>query len=161
MKKLIRTLPLAAALIAPLAGAALALDEVNISTGATLAGPGLAAHGYDVVAYFSRGAPTQGSDKFAIAHNGATYRFASKENLDAFQANPAEYEPAYGGFCAYGVALGKKFDGDPNLWKIADGRLYFNLNADIQATWAKDVAGNIAKANGNWTRIRGVPVGKL
>ena len=40
--------------------------------------------------------------------------------------------PAYGGFCAYGVALGKKFDDDPRYWKIVDGKLYLNLDGDIQ-----------------------------
>ncbi|KAB2850623.1 MAG: YHS domain-containing protein, partial [Hyphomicrobiaceae bacterium] len=114
MMKLIRSLLLAASLIAPLSGAAFAVDEVNVSKGATLAGPGLAVHGYDVVAYFTNGAPLLGGDTFAVAHNGATYRFASQANLDAFKANPAKYEPAYGGFCAYGVMLGKKFDGDPH-----------------------------------------------
>jgi hypothetical protein len=161
MNKLLGILPLAAALMAAAPGTATAADEVNVSKGATLAGPGLAAHGYDVVAYFTTGAPVLGSDAFAIAHNRATYRFASQANLDAFRANPARYEPAYGGFCAYGVALGKKFDGDPQYWKIVGGRLYLNLNADIQTTWAKDIAGNVAKADTNWTSIRGVPVSKL
>ncbi len=161
MKKLIRSLALASALVSPLAAPALAADEVNVSRGATLAGPGLAAHGHDVVAYFTAGAPALGSDKFAFAHNGATYRFANQANLDAFKANPAIYEPAYGGFCAYGVALGKKFDGDPRLWKIVDGRLYLNLNSDIQAEWSKDVPGNLSKSETNWTKIRDVAVGKL
>src|SRR6476620_7726887 len=102
-------LPLLAAM-AP-AAAARAADEVNVSTGGTLAGPGLAAHGYDVVAFFTAGKPTIGSDAHALAHDGGTHRFASKANLDAFKANPSKYEPAYGGFCAYGTALGKKFDG--------------------------------------------------
>jgi len=69
--------------------------------------------------------------------------------------------PAFGGFCAYGVALGKKFDGDPNFWKIVNGRLYLNLDGDIQAEWAKDTAGNITKADGNWGRIRATAVDKL
>ena len=161
MKKLIRSLPLVAALALTLAAPAFAIEEVNVSRGATLAGPGLAAHGHDVVAYFTAGAPTLGSDKFALAHNGAAYRFASQANLDAFKANPAKYEPAYGGFCAYGVALGKKFDGDPRYWKIVDGRLYLNLNGDIQAEWSKDVPGNLSKSEANWTKIRDVAVGKL
>jgi YHS domain-containing protein len=129
-------------------------DEVNVSKGGTLAGPGLAAHGYDVVALFTEGSPTIGSDAYAIAYGGGTYRFASQANLDAFKANPSKYEPAYGGFCAYGVALGKKFDGDPRFWKIVDGRLYLNLNGNIQSEWSKDVASNIAKADTNWGRIR-------
>jgi YHS domain len=141
--------------------ATLAADEVNVTKGATLAGPGLAAHGYDVVAYFDRGRPTHGSDRFAVAHEGATYRFASQANLDAFKANPAKYAPAYGGFCAYGAALGKKFDGDPLLWKIVDGRLFLNLNEDIQKKWSADIAGNVAKADENWRQIEHRPVREL
>jgi hypothetical protein len=143
-----------------LPGAAFALDEQNTSRGATLAGPGLAAHGYDVVSFFS-GQPTLGSDKFAVAHNGATYRFANQADLDSFNADPAKYEPAYGGYCAYGAVLNKKFDGDPRFWKVVDGRLYLNLNGDIQAKWSEDISGNIKKADSNWTKIKAVAVDKL
>ncbi len=142
-------------------GAGEAPDEVNVSKGGTLAGPGLAAHGYDVVAFFTAAKPAFGSDAHAVAHGGGTYRFASQANLDAFKAAPGKYEPAYGGFCAYGTALGKKFDGDPRYWKIVGGRLYFNLNGDIQAEWSKDIPGNITKADGNWQRIHGTPVARL
>jgi YHS domain-containing protein len=140
---------------------ALANDEINVSMGATLAGPGLAAHGYDVVAFFTEGKPVIGSDAYALAHDGGTYRFASQADVDTFKADPRKYEPAYGGFCAYGAALGKKFDGDPRFWRIVDGKLYLNLNGDIQTEWSKDVAGNIQKGNVNWDRIRAIPVSKL
>jgi hypothetical protein len=30
-----------------------------------------------------------------------------------FKADPAKYEPQYGGYCAYGVAQGYKPDTDP------------------------------------------------
>jgi YHS domain-containing protein len=148
-------------LLASFIGSAQAANDVNVSTGVTLAGPGLAAHGYDVVAYFTDGKSVIGSDAYAVAHAGGTYRFASQANLDAFKADPAKYEPAYGGFCAYGVALGKKFDGDPRYWKIVGGRLYLNLNSDIQAEWSKDISGNIAKAETNWGRIHNVAAVKL
>lgn len=150
---------LAAALAVALmgAGTALAGPEVNTSAGGVLVAgkpaPGLAVHGFDVVAYFKDGAPKQGDARFATVHNEATYRFASKANLDAFLKNPAKYEPAYGGYCAYGVAVGAKFDGDPRFWKIVDGKLYLNLSGDIQAAWNKDVPGNIQKANTNWKSI--------
>lgn len=136
-------------------------DEVNVSTGTTLAGLGLAARGYDVVAYFAAGEAVIGSDKFAVAADGATYRFASQANLDAFKANPAKYEPAYGGFCAYGTTLGKKLDGDPRLWRVVDGKLYFNVNEDILAKWDEDTKGNISKADQQWPKIRTVPAEKL
>ena len=114
-----------------------AADEVNVSTGATAAGPGLAVHGYDVVAYFSESAPRRGSAEFAALHEGATYQFA----------------PAFGGFCAYGVSVGKKFDGDPTFWRIHAGRLYLNLNAEIQKAFNEDVAGAVAKAEQSWRKI--------
>ena len=154
-------LPLFAFLALLLATPVHAADEVDVTSGATLAGPGLAVHGYDVVAYFSTGKPVLGSDKFAMAHDGGTYRFASQANLDAFKADPTKYEPAFGGFCAYGVALGKKFDGDPRFWKIVGGKLYLNVNGDIQAKWGEDIAGNIKKADGNWTNIHDTAVDKL
>ena len=38
------------------------MDEVNVSKGGTLSDPGLAVHGYDVVAFFTQGQPVLGSD---------------------------------------------------------------------------------------------------
>ncbi|MFM9942753.1 MAG: YHS domain-containing (seleno)protein [Hyphomicrobiaceae bacterium] len=132
--------------------------EVNVSTGIVLAegkpAPGLAVHGYDVVAYHTEAKPVKGDSKFAAVHGAATYRFASQAHLDLFKANPAKYEPAYGGYCAFGVSVNAKFDGDPNNWKIVDGRLYLNLDNGIQAMWLKDIAGNIKKAEAIWPGIK-------
>jgi len=137
-----------------LAVPAFAGPEVNTATGAVLVAgepaPGLAVHGFDVVAYFTEGKPAQGDANFAVVHDEATYRFASQANLDAFKADPAKYAPVYGGYCAYGVSVGAKFDGDPRYWKIVDGRLYLNLDAGIQQAWLKDVPGAIKKADANW-----------
>jgi YHS domain-containing protein len=138
---------------------AFAGPEINTSTGITLAdgkpAPGLAVHGYDVVAYQTEGKPVRGDAKFAVVQSEATYRFVSQANLDLFKANPAKYEPAYGGYCAFGVSVGAKFDGDPNLWKVVDGKLYLNLDPGIQANWLKDIPGNIKKAEVNWPGIKG------
>ena len=130
-----------------------AADEINVVPGLSIAGAPLALHGYDPVAYFTEGGPRRGSDQFVHVHDGAAYRFSSEAHLEAFAADPARYLPAYGGFCAFGVSVGKKFDGDPNLWKIEDGKLYLNLNEEIYATFLKDVDGNIRKADGNWPEI--------
>ena len=128
--------------------------EVNVSTGMTLVGAPLAMHGYDPVAYFTEGRARVGKAAFTSKHGNAAYRFAGKANKQKFEQNPQRYVPQYGGYCAFGVAVGAKFDGDPTLFRIVDDKLYLNLNPDIQATWQKDIAGNIAKADGNWTQIR-------
>lgn len=129
-------------------------NEVNTSTGMTLAGAPLAIHGYDPVAYFTEGQARVGLAKFTATHNGAAFRFVSQGNKDAFEGNPERFVPQYGGYCAFGVSVGAKFDGDPTLWRLVDNKLYFNLNPEIQANWLKDVPGNITKADQNWTRIR-------
>lgn len=147
----------AAGLIATATLPALAGPEVNTATGAVLVNgkpaPGLAVHGFDVVAFFTDSKPVQGDAQFSTVYKAATYRFASQEHLATFKSNPEKYVPAYGGYCAYGVALGAKFDGDPRYWKIVDGKLYLNLSKDIQEAWAKDIPGSLKKANNNWTAI--------
>ena len=144
----------AVTLIVGLSPVALAGVDVNTTRGLTITGPGLALHGYDPVAYFTEGKPVMGQATHATTHNDATYRFSSKANLKAFKASPAQYVPQYGGFCAYGVSVGAKFDGDPHLWRIEDGKLYLNLNPKIQKLWEKDILGNIIKANENWLVIQ-------
>ncbi len=128
--------------------------DVNTTQGLTLAGPGLALRGYDPVAYFTEGKPVIGTATYTATHHEATYRFATEANLDAFKANPDQYVPQYGGFCAFGVAVGAKFDGDPELWRIENGKLYLNLNPDIQEQWEKDLAGNLVKADKKWPGIK-------
>jgi YHS domain-containing protein len=137
------------------ANMALAGTETNVSSGLTAKGPGLAVHGYDVVAYFTDGQPTRGRAKYSIVYEDATYRFANEEHLEAFEDNPEKYLPQYGGYCAYGVAVGAKFDGDPHLWRIVDGKLYLNLNEEVQATWQKRISRYIKKGDRNWPRIAG------
>lgn len=117
---------------------------------------GLGAKGYDVVSYFTDGRPVPGSDRYTAEYGGAKWQFASAQHRDAFVANPEKYAPRYGGFCSWGVAQGRLFDVDPvNGWKIVDDRLYLNFNADLNATFAKDAASFIAKAERNWPALNG------
>lgn len=109
--------------------------------------------GYDTVSYF-QGKPIMGSKEFKVEHAGATYYFASAENMKTFQADSAHYAPQFGGFCAMGAALGKKLDVDPSQYKVVDGKLYLNVNADVFKKWSEDVSGNISKADANWPSIQ-------
>lgn len=128
-------------------------NELNTSVGWTLKGAPLAVHGFDPVAYFTQDEAVQGKAQFSLAYQGGTYRFISEHNKQMFQKNPDAYRPMYGGFCAYGTAKGKKFDGDPRLFKVVDGKLYFNLNPDVYKKWLEDPEGFIKKADSNWKKI--------
>ena len=132
---------------------AFAYDETSKSA-INIDKAGLAIRGYDPVAYFTVGKPTKGESRFSAKHEGATYYFATAANRDAFQKEPAKYAPAFGGFCAMGAVFDKKLDGDPELWRIVDGKLYLNVGAPAQKRWLEDVPGNISKAGQNWTRIK-------
>lgn len=138
--------------IVPLA--AHAYDE-NSTAAINVDAKGIGLKGHDPVAYFTVGAPTVGKSEFKASHAGITYLFASAANRDAFKAAPAKYAPQYGGFCAMGVALEKKLDGDPNAWHIADDKLYLNVNKDVQKKWLQDVPGNNKKADEIWPQIKG------
>jgi YHS domain-containing protein len=137
----------ALAVIAPVSPSA--AQEGGIYTG-LLSRTG--AGGHDVVAYFREGRPVRGVSRFSHEWRGATWRFASAANRDAFAANPAAYAPAYGGHCAWAAAQGYKAKGDPEHWRIVDGRLFLNYNADVQQKWEKDIPGFIAAADGSWAQ---------
>ncbi len=156
--KAITSISIAAAVLMAVSAPALAGPEVNTAPGLVLVAgkpaPGLAVHGYDVVAYFTQGKPVAGDASHSVIHKEATYRFSSKANMQAFKSNPAKYVPAYGGYCAYGVSVGAKFDGDPRYWKIVDGKLYLNLDKSISEAFAKDIPGSIRKADAKWPGLR-------
>ncbi len=132
-----------------IAGPALAGGTVN----KTLFGTTL--KGYDAVAYHTAGRPVEGSTRFSYRWRGATWHFASVEHRDLFAADPERYAPAYGGYCAYGMAQGAKIDIDPSAWRIVDGKLFLNVNKRVQRIWTKDVPGYIARANGHWQKLMG------
>jgi YHS domain-containing protein len=115
----------------------------------------VAVSGHDPVAYFTEGRPVRGSKAFTATWAGAEYRFASAANRDAFRANPARYAPQYGGYCAWAVSQGYTASADPAVWRIVDGKLYLNYNAEIGRRWGQDVTGHIARANSNWPKVLG------
>jgi YHS domain-containing protein len=132
------------------AGAQAASKNYNLDSN------GLALQGYDPVSYFDAGRAAKGKPEFTAGVNGATYRFATHANRQKFLADPAKYEPAYGGWCATAMAEGKKVEIDPGNFKVTDGRLflfYKSLLADARKAWNKDEAGLRAKADANWKRI--------
>ncbi len=136
-------------LVLLLAPAALA-DEPEIYTGF---GSSLAVGGYDTVAYFSEGQPVKGSMDFTLDYKGATWRFSSQENLEAFEQDPDAFAPQYGGYCAWAMAMGNLAKGAPKVWTLHEGRLYLNISRGIQKKWEKDIPGFIEKADANWPGI--------
>lgn len=141
MKTIITSL----AATALLATSAVAGNLVNVSGTSNAA-----VNGFDPVAFFIDSKQVNGSPIIVAEHKGATYYFATEEHKKLFTANPDKYAPQFGGFCAYGVALGKLFPVDINTWQVRDSKLYLNLNPDILKKFNADIADNLAKATQNW-----------
>lgn len=114
---------------------------------------GVAIAGYDPVAYFTDAKAVEGTKRHSFDWYGATWHFVSEANRDIFAVDPEKYAPQYGGYCAFGVSRGYAVKVDPTAWKIAGGKLYLNYNHDVQAEWAKDIAGHIEKADANWPKV--------
>lgn len=135
-----------------------ALDDYDLGK------DGLAISGYDPVAYFAEygGKPRKGSKKITARHRGVLYRFSSEANKKAFLAEPARFEPMYGGWCAWAIHDGKgsKTEPNPKSFTVEDGRLYLFYDGfwgDTRKSWKKKGSAPKlkSKADGNWKRISG------
>jgi YHS domain-containing protein len=112
-----------------------------------------AINGYDTVAYFTVGKPVKGQDSLVHEWMGAKWKFSTQAHLEQFKASPEKYAPQYGGYCAYGVAQGNLVKVEPDQFTVQDGKLYLNYDADVQATWKKDIPGYIKAADAKFSSL--------
>lgn len=118
---------------------------------------GIAIQGYDPVAYFTQKKAVKGKSSITSTYEGVVYNFSTQANKDAFVKTPANYEPQYGGWCAYAMgSSGEKVEIDPETFKIVDGKLYLFYNAYFNNTlksWNKDETNLKKKADSNWKKF--------
>ena len=161
MTRFIKTSTAITAFILATSASVLAADEHNVSTGVTAAGAPLGLHGIDAVTLATLNAAAEGDAAYTVVDDGVAYYFASAESANRFKAAPDNYKPQYGGFCAYAVALGKKFDGDPRYADIVDGKLYLFVNAAVFEKYLNDKQNTLEKAEATWPSIEHVAVEDL
>ena len=117
----------------------------------------VAIQGYDPVAYFTQKKAVKGKTTIAATHDGVVYNFSSQANKDIFIKNPVNYEPQFGGWCAFAMGdSGEKVEINPETFKILDGKLYLFYNAFFNNTlksWNKDEVSLKKKADTNWKKI--------
>lgn len=135
-------------LLSTLCFSAAAKDAIN----STLFG-NLAIEGFDTVAYFTDNRAVKGNRQFETTWMDATWRFSSAQNRDLFAANPEQYAPQYGGYCAYAVAQNSTAGIEPEQFEIVDGKLYLNYNAKIKTLWLEMRDDYILAADSNWPGV--------
>lgn len=150
----------------------LLLGQVAIYTATVMAQPsraylnsrnldssGVAIEGYSPVAYFTHGKAIEGKKQYAVDHENVTYYLASEKEKQVFSRNPDAYLPAFGGWCAFGMAIQDKFPVDPKSFKIVDGRLFLflkNSNVDALKLWKDGKQDELVKkAESHWKKVKG------
>lgn len=118
---------------------------------------GVALEGYCPVAYFAVDEAVRGKPEHASTYDGVTYWFVSADAQAAFDREPERYLPAYGGWCAFGMAVEDKFPVDPTNFAIVDGRLMLFLrNRDVDALelWRQgDESELVRTADAHWAKV--------
>ena len=113
---------------------------------------GVAVGGYDPVSYFSDSA-TVGSSSFESTLNGVTFRFASAQHKQAFDADPSQYAPQFGGFCSYAASKGFTATIDPTAFRVHEKKLYLFNDASMRDKWTAELPnGVIEQAHTNWKK---------
>lgn len=111
---------------------------------------GVAIHGYDPVAYHSKGEATRGDEAFSYRWNDATWLFENETSRDAFADDPERYAPAYGGYCAWAMSNDAIADIDPERWTIEGGTLYLNYSRWTKLRFDADIDERAQAADQNW-----------
>lgn len=111
--------------------------------------PPVSLKGHDPVSYFTDGRPVKGSTGINYDFDEARYLFSSQKNRERFASSPERYTPQFAGLCATGLALGRKAEADPSVFKIVDGKLYVFFDARAREMAEKDPS-LLAKAHQNW-----------
>jgi YHS domain-containing protein len=114
---------------------------------------GLAIGGYDPVAFFTDGKPTQGRPEFELRYRGAVWRFCNVGNRAAFAEHPDIYMPQFGGYDPVSVARGVAVAGNPDFWVIADQRLFLFYDRGRRETFAADPRRFVGAARRKWPAL--------
>jgi YHS domain-containing protein len=133
-------------------GATMAIAETAAPLNQTA--EGIAMDGFDVVSYFTGGAPAKGDVSHAVEYQGAQWLFASQQNADAFGADPARYAPRNNGWCSYAVSEGYGAEVDfVNGWAVIDDALYLNWDQSVRDLFLAEQDTRIAASQANWPAV--------
>lgn len=119
----------------------------------------IALQGFDPVAFHTVGKALKGQPSISTEHLGYKYIFASEANKALFEEDSQTFLPAYGGYCAYGIANDMLFPIEIDTWEIVDGRLVLQFSQDVKTKFSERKDDNTRKANQNWTGLSSSPAG--
>ena len=113
---------------------------------------GVALKGYDVISYLEK-RDEKGSKVNVASFGGVTWWFTSAEHRRMFLADPAQFVPQYGGFCAYSVGRGAAATADPRVYSVVGGKLYLFFDPAVKTVWEQEQKVSITNADRNWPKL--------
>ena len=116
---------------------------------------GVAIQGYDPVAYFKQNKPVKGLPSNQSVYQGAKFYFASAADKKEFDKSPSKYAPAYGGYCVNNLRKGKLVNGDPNVFFVYKGKLYFCSEKKGVEEFEKNIDQNLDETYDRWRQLFG------
>ncbi len=116
---------------------------------------GVAIQGYDPAAYFKQNKPVKGSPANQSIYHGARFYFASVADKKEFDKNPSKYAPAYGGYCVNNLRKGKLVNGDPNVFFVYKGKLYFCSEKKGAEEFKKNIDQHLDETYDRWRQLFG------
>lgn len=114
---------------------------------------GTAIDGYDTTAYWRNGAAKSGSATHSAQWHGTPWHFSDAETAALFQAAPEKYAPQFGGFCTRAMSFGKVVNGDPEVWRIYQGKLYLFAQPVGGEKFDEGQDPMIDKAQAKWDKL--------
>lgn len=121
---------------------------------ALAAGSEAAIGGYCPVAYVKMGKAVKGDARWSSERDGQTFLFSVPQAKEMFDKSPEQFKVAYHGYCATGVAMGKKIASNPETFSVHNGVTYLFSSAEAKGMFDKDPAGAVAKAAKAWANLR-------
>lgn len=109
--------------------------------------------GYCPVAYKAAKMAQKGDPKVTSTYDGQTFQLSNAMAKEMFDKAPADYAPAYHGYCAAAVAKGMKVKANPELFTVEGGKTYLFSTAEAKAMFDMDKAKMIAMADQNWPKV--------
>jgi YHS domain-containing protein len=106
--------------------------------------------GADVVAYITQNAYVQGTPEFKSTYQEVDFHFSSAEHKALFDAEPTQYIPQYGGYCANGIMFGIPWGGNASDFRVVNGKTYIFGGSVSQAAFELEMEKNIALADDYW-----------
>lgn len=110
--------------------------------------------GYCPVAYVKMGKAVKGDARWSSERDGQKFLFSAAPAKEMFDKSPDQYRVAYHGYCATGVAMGKKIASNPETFTVHKGATYLFSSAEAKAMFDKDPDGTVAKADKAWASLR-------